>query len=60
MMPDDELCLNYIWEVEYILVVQDFFDIFPVNITWLLDSNLPSLVLSCLYLKVFVALTILS
>ena len=44
MMPANELRSDDFWDVQEALVVQDTFDILLVGITWLLSSNLPSLV----------------
>ena len=44
MMPTDKLHPDDFWDVREVLVVQDTFDILPVGIAWLLNSNLLSLV----------------
>ena len=41
-MSADELRFDDFWDVQKALVVQDTFDILPVDIAWLLSLNLSS------------------
>ena len=43
-MPTDKLCPNDFRDIEKALMVQHIFNILPVNIAWLLNSNFLSLV----------------